>query len=183
MTDEEHETQEPEVDPEVVADKRPKAPMEAEPKMEAKVLVMHQPSFLPYHLRPGGALFMYTPKKQILPPRKRKLVSAFGEEDTMLPLPPKRARADGIIEDDDTSDEEPPSTFEVGESPFAWPIREAERTAETAELRSIAARGTNIGAVKGETNGNINGSGNGNGTDNSSGARSSGNRDEDTNGN
>ncbi|KAI3819525.1 hypothetical protein L1987_13365 [Smallanthus sonchifolius] len=57
---------------------------------------------------------MYTPRKQTLPPRKRKLAPAFGEEESMPPPPPKRARADDIVEDDDTSDDEPPSTFEVG---------------------------------------------------------------------
>ncbi|KAI3676202.1 hypothetical protein L1987_85803 [Smallanthus sonchifolius] len=115
MTDVEHEAPEPEDDPEVVVDEEPEAPMEAEPEMEARVPVMRRPSFRPYRLRPGGALFMFTPRKQILPPRKRKLAPAFGEEDTVPPPPsPKRARAADIIEDDDTSDEEPPSTFEVG---------------------------------------------------------------------
>ncbi|KAI3795121.1 hypothetical protein L1987_37766 [Smallanthus sonchifolius] len=52
---------------------------------------------------------------EILPPRKRKLASAFGEEDTVPPPPlPKRARAADIVKDDDTSDEEPPSTLEGG---------------------------------------------------------------------
>ncbi|KAI3821603.1 hypothetical protein L1987_09172 [Smallanthus sonchifolius] len=85
MTNVEHEAPEPEVDVEVVADLDPKALMEVEPEME------------------------------ILPPRKRKLAPAFGEEDTMPPPPPpKRARVADIVEDDDTSDEEPPSIFEVG---------------------------------------------------------------------
>ncbi|KAI3808328.1 hypothetical protein L1987_24277 [Smallanthus sonchifolius] len=114
MTDVEHEAPEPEVDLEVVADEEPEAPMEVEPEMEVGISVMRRPSFRPYRLRPGGALFMYTPRKQILPPRKRKLAPAFGEEDTVPPPPPKRARAADIVEDDDTSDEEPPSTFEVG---------------------------------------------------------------------
>ncbi|KAI3732053.1 hypothetical protein L1987_63250 [Smallanthus sonchifolius] len=115
MTDVEYEVPEPEDDPEVVVGEEPEAPMEAEPEMEARVQVMRRPSFRPYRLRPGGALFMFTPRKQILPPRKRKLAPAFGEEDTVPPPPsPKRASAADIIEDDDTSDEEPPSTFEVG---------------------------------------------------------------------
>ncbi|KAI3821604.1 hypothetical protein L1987_09173 [Smallanthus sonchifolius] len=88
MTDVEHEAPKPEVDLEVVADEGPEDLMEAELEMEAG-----------------------TP---ILPPRKRKLAPAFGEEDTVPPPPPKRARAADILEDDDTCDEEPPSTFEVG---------------------------------------------------------------------
>ncbi|KAI3819523.1 hypothetical protein L1987_13363 [Smallanthus sonchifolius] len=114
MTDMEHEVPEPEVDPEVVPDEEPEAPMEAEPEMEAGVPVMRRPSFRPFHLRPGGAQFMYTPRKQTLPPRKRMLTPAFGEEDSIPPPPPKRARDADVVEDDDTSDEEPPSTFEVG---------------------------------------------------------------------
>ncbi|KAI3801293.1 hypothetical protein L1987_29397 [Smallanthus sonchifolius] len=113
MTDVEYEAPEPEDDPEVVVGEEPEAPMEAEPEMEARVPVMRRPSFRPYRLRPGGALFMFTPRKQILPPRKRKLAPTFGEEDTVPPPPsPKRASAADIIEDDDTSDEEPPSTFD-----------------------------------------------------------------------
>ncbi|KAI3813874.1 hypothetical protein L1987_18609 [Smallanthus sonchifolius] len=75
---------------------------------------MSRPSFRPKQLRPGGAQFMHTPRKQILPPRKRKLAPAFGKEDIVPPPPSKRARAADIVEDDNTSDEEPPSTFEVG---------------------------------------------------------------------
>ncbi|KAI3725441.1 hypothetical protein L1987_65229 [Smallanthus sonchifolius] len=82
--------------------------------METGVPVMCQPSFRPYRLRPGGALFMFTPRKQILPPRKRKLALAFGEEDIVPSPPPIRARATDIVEDDNACDEEPPSTFEVG---------------------------------------------------------------------
>ncbi|KAI3821602.1 hypothetical protein L1987_09171 [Smallanthus sonchifolius] len=112
MTDVEHEAPEPEVDVEVVADLEPKDLMEAEPEMEAGTTVMCRPSFRPYRLRPSAALFMYAPRKQILPPRKRKLAPAFGEEDTVPPPPlPKRARLADIVEDDCTSDEEPPSTF------------------------------------------------------------------------
>ncbi|KAI3825303.1 hypothetical protein L1987_06784 [Smallanthus sonchifolius] len=58
MTDVEHEAPEPEDDPEVVVGEEPEAPMEAEPEMEARVPVMHRPSFRPYRMRPGGALFM-----------------------------------------------------------------------------------------------------------------------------
>ncbi|KAI3754914.1 hypothetical protein L1987_54706 [Smallanthus sonchifolius] len=115
MTYVEHESPEPEVDPEVVVDEEPKAPMEAEPEMEAGVPVMRRPSFRPYRLRSSGALFMFTPRKQILPPCKRKLAPAFGEEDTVPPPPPpKKTRATEIVGDNDTSDEEPPSTFKVG---------------------------------------------------------------------
>ncbi|KAI3808782.1 hypothetical protein L1987_24743 [Smallanthus sonchifolius] len=114
MTYVEHEAPKPEVDLVVVAVEEPEAPLEVEPEMEAGVPVMRRPSFRPYRLRPGGALFMYTHRKQILSPRKRKLAPAFGDEDTVPPPPPKRERAADIVEDNDTCDEEPPSTFEVG---------------------------------------------------------------------
>ncbi|KAI3773820.1 hypothetical protein L1987_48355 [Smallanthus sonchifolius] len=112
--EEEDEAPEHEEDAEIVMAEEPEAPVEVELGVEAPVLVVRPPSFRPYHLCPGGALLMYTPKKQTLPPRKSKLAPAFGEEDTMLPLPPKRTRAADIVEDDDTSDEEPPLAFEVG---------------------------------------------------------------------
>ncbi|KAI3808327.1 hypothetical protein L1987_24276 [Smallanthus sonchifolius] len=68
MTDVEHEAPEPKVYLEFVADEEPEDPMEVEPEMEGGVPDMRRPSFRPYRLRPGGALFMYTPRKQILPP-------------------------------------------------------------------------------------------------------------------
>ncbi|KAI3797849.1 hypothetical protein L1987_33113 [Smallanthus sonchifolius] len=114
MIEEKDEAPKHEEDVEIVIIEKPETPMEAEPEVEASVPVVRRPSFRPYRLRPGGALLMYTPRKQTLPPRKRKLAPAFCEEDTMPPLPPKRERAADIVEDDDTSDEEPPSTFEVG---------------------------------------------------------------------
>ncbi|KAI3732777.1 hypothetical protein L1987_63985 [Smallanthus sonchifolius] len=201
MTDVEHEAPKPEDDPEVVVGEEPEAPMEAEPKMEARVPVMRRPSFQPYCLRPGGALFMFTPRKQILPPRKRKLAPAFGEEDTVPPpLSPKRARAADIIEDDDTSDEEPPSTFDVGgtsQPPYllllTWRLRTFIPLLWRLGVRFmiISWRGTNSGAGGGGTSGNMNGSGNengggsgggnGNGTGNTSGAGGSGTRGVDTN--
>ncbi|KAI3742486.1 hypothetical protein L1987_60170 [Smallanthus sonchifolius] len=97
MTDVEHEAPEPEVDLEVVVEEELEDPMEAEQEMEAGVPVKRRPSFRPYRLCPGGALFMYTPRKLILPPRKKKLVPAFGEENTVPPPPPKRVRAVDIL--------------------------------------------------------------------------------------
>ncbi|KAI3813924.1 hypothetical protein L1987_18659 [Smallanthus sonchifolius] len=165
MTDVEHEAPEPEDDPEVVVDEEPEAPMEAEPEME------DEPEMEAREADP--------------PPSQEEVSVCFWRKGYLPPPPsPKRERAADIVEDGDTSDEEPPSTFEVGgTSQPPLPVT-ADLEPEDVDPPTLAVRCEMYDhQLDGNENGGGSGGGNGNGTGNTSGAGGSGTRGEDTNGN